>query len=1042
MSAFRWQRGVKWTAGVLGGMVLLVAGTLAVLLGTAAGRSWTAETLAPYLAEQAGYELTLEEVQSGTPGMWKIGRLRLMQREETLLTAQTLTLRWQPEALWQERIHIHELSVAELTLQRLPEASNGEEKKEETENQKLPELMPLIVEELTVQTLTVSSPLLPETQRYTLEGNAALFTGETPVELGLSLETLEGVPLTVSVTTHISQDKRAELTGSVREAPGGILGQWIRQTEGKPVEAEFTAEVLRENQDAYRVRLKQLDTSYAGHALTMEGDASVQVNQEKIQVERLTVQTADRKQQLSGEISRERLDLEIALEAFPLSLFSGWVEPSLQGALTAKVEVTGAPESPLFSGTAEAEMRYRDMPLSIRAAGKISPLQADFSELEVVSGDARLVAGGQADIKNRQVDGKVTVEMLPVSMLRKLGVAAPLEIEGDISGSFEVKGPWKTPRLDGKGAFEGTYDAIPLHLSVQGKGSPEKFTLDTLKLTTEEGGQLKMHGRYEQPEMDFILKARGVPTALFSAVGWSLQPGSFQADLQLTGTPDRPVLEGDATFRSAATVSSDTPDTAVPIDLRAEIQTVKGQLKINGKLMEGVEERGSWTLSLPLQTYLNVDPDAGALPLKGTVTADLELSYLQLFLRAEHKLRGALQADVTLDGDLADPVIEGTARLENGYYENFYSGTVLHDISANVTADMKELKVREARATDGAGGTITLSGRADWSGGGGQAVDFTLKANEARLLRRHDMEGVVNGGLTLQGDWKEMTLAGTLAVRPFTLRLNLVRDEDIPELQVTEVYAEEGEEAKAPLDSALPVVNLDVTLKAEQQAYLRGRGVEAELQGSVALGGTLRDTQYSGSFQTIRGHYQVLGKKFTLQKGQVRFDGDSILLLIVGIHETAEVEVRAELSGTLESLELSLSSTPAMPESEILSQLLFGTPSGDISPLQAIRLANAVNKLRTGGSGLFDPVEATRDLLGVDTVTVDGRNGGNGQGMTVGVGKYLSENVYFELERGNNPALPWKGTIEIELLPNLSLESSTGGEAGFGGIELQWKRDY
>jgi translocation and assembly module TamB len=131
-----------------------------------------------------------------------------------------------------------------------------------------------------------------------------------------------------------------------------------------------------------------------------------------------------------------------------------------------------------------------------------------------------------------------------------------------------------------------------------------------------------------------------------------------------------------------------------------------------------------------------------------------------------------------------------------------------------------------------------------------------------------------------------------------------------------------------------------------------------------------------------------------------------------------------------------------MPQDEVIAMLLFGKSPQDITPIQAIMLANSINKLRKGGKSLFDPVEATRNLIGVDTISIDSEETDNGQGVTVGVGKYIHEKVYIEVERGNNPAKPWKGNVEVEILPNVNIESSTGGDSGLGGIEVKWKHDY
>ena len=173
-------------------------------------------------------------------------------------------------------------------------------------------------------------------------------------------------------------------------------------------------------------------------------------------------------------------------------------------------------------------------------------------------------------------------------------------------------------------------------------------------------------------------------------------------------------------------------------------------------------------------------------------------------------------------------------------------------------------------------------------------------------------------------------------------------------------------------------------------------------------------------------------------KGDVEFSNDAAFVAVEATYTHSEQTITANLSGTPDQLEIQLSSQPSMPEDEILAYIIFGKSVQDISPVQALQLASAVDTLR--GEGGFDPVDATRQLLGADTLYVESAEGGSG--LNVGVGKYLNEKVYLELQRTSNPSQPWKGQLEIELTPNLNLESSTGGKSGIEGAQLKWKHNY
>ena len=79
-----------------------------------------------------------------------------------------------------------------------------------------------------------------------------------------------------------------------------------------------------------------------------------------------------------------------------------------------------------------------------------------------------------------------------------------------------------------------------------------------------------------------------------------------------------------------------------------------------------------------------------------------------------------------------------------------------------------------------------------------------------------------------------------------------------------------------------------------------------------------------------------------------------------------------------------------------------------------------------------------RSVLRVDTLDVGA--GGDDQPGTVRAGKYLNQDVYLEVEKGT-AAGSGKARVEVEILPNVSLEAETGQDAQ-GGVGIKWRYDY
>lgn len=89
-----------------------------------------------------------------------------------------------------------------------------------------------------------------------------------------------------------------------------------------------------------------------------------------------------------------------------------------------------------------------------------------------------------------------------------------------------------------------------------------------------------------------------------------------------------------------------------------------------------------------------------------------------------------------------------------------------------------------------------------------------------------------------------------------------------------------------------------------------------------------------------------------------------------------------------------------------------------------------------GGSG-FDPLGQLRAATGLDDISVETDESGQ---TNVGVGKYLTDKVYLEVEKGK-AASSGNATIQIEVTPQVNIQSKIGQESQTGG-GIFWKRDY
>jgi translocation and assembly module TamB len=228
---------------------------------------------------------------------------------------------------------------------------------------------------------------------------------------------------------------------------------------------------------------------------------------------------------------------------------------------------------------------------------------------------------------------------------------------------------------------------------------------------------------------------------------------------------------------------------------------------------------------------------------------------------------------------------------------------------------------------------------------------------------------------------------------------------------------------------------LDLVISAPNRVFVRGRGLDAELGGEIGLRGTTAAIVGAGALDLIRGRLDILGKRLTLTEARLAFQGDLVPVLdIRASNDSGGVTSTVAIEGRADEPKVRFTSSPELPEEEVLSHLLFGQGLANISALQAARLAAAVATLAgRGGEGVVGRLRKSFGLDDLDLAT-DAEGG-----TTVRAGKYLSENLYTEVEV--NQEGKSRITLNLDIRPGVTARGSLGSD-GNAGIGLYLERDY
>jgi translocation and assembly module TamB len=379
---------------------------------------------------------------------------------------------------------------------------------------------------------------------------------------------------------------------------------------------------------------------------------------------------------------------------------------------------------------------------------------------------------------------------------------------------------------------------------------------------------------------------------------------------------------------------------------------------------------------------------------------------------------------------------DGQLEIIDGRFEDKLTGITLTDLDALISLGERGVNIERFTAAGAHGGRLTAAGGSSNPRVGRIAVSL----DDIWVANRPDVRARGSGELTLAWEGLDAAISGHLELAQADLNIAQSAEAGIPTIDVVEINrpgAEDdyGVDEPAPPSPRAASTRLDVRVTAPGRVFTRGRGVDAEWSLDLRLAGTAAAPLMFGEANAIRGQLALSGQAFDLSRGRIAFNGDPLVarLDIAAERNTSDLTARILISGAASDPEITLTSTPALPEDEILPQVLFGRAVEDLSPLEAAQIAAALASL--SGRASFDLVNAARAAAGLDRFNVRQDESG---GLLVAGGVYLTREVYVEVARtGLGQAAT---SVEWTVRPQLVMITSFLGN-GDQRVSLRWRRE-
>jgi translocation and assembly module TamB len=551
-------------------------------------------------------------------------------------------------------------------------------------------------------------------------------------------------------------------------------------------------------------------------------------------------------------------------------------------------------------------------------------------------------------------------------------------------------------------------------------------------------GRLDIDGSAGE-RLDLTAKARALPLAMAALADPRLAlEGALDAEARITGPKAAPT--GDWKVKVTKATAPQLRVNGLPaVDAAARGRLAGSRTTVDADIGLGPASRLKLSGSAPL--------GAGALELAIKGVVDAALANTMLAANGQ-TVAGKANVDLRVAGATASPLIGGSITLTEGAFTDPLNGVSLSKIGGRIEGQGREINIASLTGQTKNGGQIAVSGRVTVDPDAGLPGSIHIGAHQAQLANTDIVSSTGDLDLTVSGPLARapkvsgrIVLANMDVSVPDRIPANLKPLAGTSHINArgfaAQMLALEREaKAKAARRSNFDMA-LDLTLSAPSRIFVRGRGIDAEFGGDLKILGSIQKPNVIGGFDLRRGKLQLLTQRIDITRGKLTFAGGLAPELDFSAETTAsDVTAKIGVAGPAALPTFSFTSSPDLPQDEVLSRLLFAKASGSLTPFQAVQLATALAQFSGSASGV-DAFEKMRKSLGVDQLDLDA---GGANGPSIGASRYIMDGVNVGVKTGAKPEQS-AVSVGVDIMKGVRAQGETRADGKTSvGIGVDW--DY
>ncbi|MDY0104452.1 MAG: translocation/assembly module TamB domain-containing protein [Lentimicrobium sp.] len=564
--------------------------------------------------------------------------------------------------------------------------------------------------------------------------------------------------------------------------------------------------------------------------------------------------------------------------------------------------------------------------------------------------------------------------------------------------------------------------------------APESYTINNFNFASgsaDSAQSIKANGTIHRKDVeDFTLEVANIDIRkLAEMTGQEIDAsGLFDMNVTLSGQADNPKLAGKFGIDKAVMNNYKFTEFDGTFDLK------NNKLKVEAQAVPQDSGRIELSGSIPLHLMMDsltikFNPSD---PLEGLVRIEqFPLAILQT-LNITENIAGYAEGEIEVGGSIEAPKPNGNFRLVNAAVKVPEYGVDYQTIALNVSFTPEKVMIDtfNIKSVDGSmKATGEVNFNSDFYKGNISDSKLNITFDQFNPVDHKQFNMQLSGNASLQGKTGDVVFDSDLTIPQSEFNLpaimSLFGKFNAPEMPTPLLVREMTEhdhtgdslvynvKTKPEQDTTAAPGYFDrlrgkARIKIPKNTWVKSEDMRIELSGDLELIKSNEFFEVFGTVDVVRGQYDLMGKTFIIDKGNITFQGGEAIMPQLDIiasytfrnAQREEQKLTANISGVAEEpkIEFNLDGN-AINEGDALSYILFGKSLDELSLAQQDNMQSNGSLAGNAAASLLS-AQLTKFLgnkLNVDYIEFN--SSGNFDNASLEVGKYITNDLFVSYEQ-------------------------------------------